>query len=120
MKILLILYNKNDTYCDYAGWTFRLFLYSSSSSSFFLYLFFQLFLPVPCESKSLFGFTFSIPQFPSLITHHSIFHTRLASSPNFHHSIFFTLFVGPYLSVGTFFFSIPKLIEANIYIYIYI
>ena len=39
------------------------------------------------------------------ITHHSIFHTRLASSSNFHHSIFFTLFVGPYLSAGvTFFF----------------
>ena len=31
----------------------------------------------------------------SLITHHSIFHTRLAPSPTFYHSIFFTLFVGP-------------------------
>ena len=40
----------------------------------------------------------------SLITYHSIFHTRLASSPNFHNSIFFTLFVGPYLSAGTVFF----------------
>ena len=51
------------------------------------------------------------------ITHHSIFHTPLTSSPNFHHSIFFTLFVGPYLSVGTvfFFFPVPKLTEANIY-----
>ena len=36
----------------------------------------------------------------SFITHHSIFHTRLAPSPNFHHSIFFTLFVGPYMLVG--------------------
>ena len=37
----------------------------------------------------------SVIQFPSLITHHSSlnFHTRLAPSPNFHHSIFFTLFV---------------------------
>ena len=34
------------------------------------------------------------------ITHHSIFHTYLASSPNFYYSIFFTLFVGPYLSPG--------------------
>ena len=45
----------------------------------------------------------------SLITHYSIFHTRLASSPNFHYSIFFTLFVGSYLSAGAvflfFFFS---------------
>ena len=49
------------------------------------------------------------------ITHHSIFHIHLASSPNFHHSIFFTLFVSPYLSAGTkFFFSVPKLTEANI------
>ena len=76
-------------------------------------------------TKWLFGFIFLITQFPSLITHHSIFHIRLASSPNFHHSIFFTLFVGPYLSVGTafffffFFFLVPKLTEANIYIYIY-
>ena len=55
------------------------------------------------ENKSLFGFI-SITHHSSLITHHLIFHTRLASSPNFHHSIFFTLFVGPYLSAGTFFF----------------
>ena len=50
------------------------------------------------------------------ITHHSIFHTHLASSLNFHHSIFFTLFVGPYLSTGTtfFFFLVAKLTEANI------
>ena len=43
------------------------------------------------------------------ITHHSIFHTRLASSLNFHHSIFFTLFVGPYMSVAVTFFFFFKL-----------
>ena len=50
------------------------------------------------------------------ITHHSIFHTRLASSPNFYHSIFFTLFVGSYLSVGTvifYFFFSTQLTETN-------
>ena len=31
------------------------------------------------------------------ITHHSKYYTRLAPSLNFHHSIFFTLFVGPIL-----------------------
>ena len=65
--------------------------------------------------KWLFGFIFFYHSIS--ITHHSIFHTCLASSPNFHHSIFFTLFVGPYLSAGTafffFFFSIPKLTEAK-------
>ena len=56
----------------------------------------------------MFGFIFLITlnfHYSSLITHHSIFHTRLASSPNFHHSIFFTLFLGPYLSASaTFYF----------------
>ena len=47
-----------------------------------------------------FDHSISITDHWSLITHHSIFHTRLASSPNFHHSIFFTLFVSPYLSAG--------------------
>ena len=46
----------------------------------------------------------SITHYSSLITHHLIFHTRLASSSNFHHSIFFTLFVGPYLSSDAAFF----------------
>ena len=61
--------------------------------------------------KGLFGFIFFITQFPSLITYYSIFHIRLASSPNFHHSIFFTLFMGPYLSAGVaffFFFQYPN------------
>ena len=40
----------------------------------------------------------------SLITYHSIFHTCLALSPNFHYSIFFILFVGPYLSAGAVFY----------------
>ena len=53
----------------------------------------------------------------SLITYHSIFHTCLASSPNFHYSIFFILFVSPYLSAGAVFFfcfqypNSPKLIK---------
>ena len=80
------------------------------------------------ECQGLFGFTFLITQFPSLITHnssliihHSNFHTRLASSPNFHHSIFFTVFVGPYLSAGAvffffFFFQYPN--SPKLYIYI--
>ena len=38
---------------------------------------------------------FFITQFPSLITHHFKYYTHLAPSLNFHHSIFFTLFVGP-------------------------
>ena len=51
----------------------------------------------------MFGFFFSITQFPSLITHHFKYYTRLAPSLNFHHSIFFTLFVGP-IPVGAAFF----------------
>ena len=50
----------------------------------------------------MFGCKNFITQFPSLnfyhsafITRHLIFHTRLAPSPTSHHSIFFTLFVGP-------------------------
>ena len=54
---------------------------------------------------------FLITQFSSLITHYlSLNFSHLFgiitqfSSLNFHHSIFFTLFVGPYLSVGAVFF----------------
>ena len=54
-----------------------------------------------CESLSDLGVVWPRKFHHSIsITHHSIFHIRLASSPNFHHSIFFTLFVGPYLSAG--------------------
>ena len=42
-----------------------------------------------------------------LITHHLKYPTCLAPSLIYHHSIFFTLFVGPYLSLdATFFFPI--------------
>ena len=78
--------------------------YQKVSSPFTFTIHYQSFLFEYTNSESLFGITFSITQFPSFITHHSIFHTHLASSPNFHHSIFFTLFVGPYLSTGTVFF----------------
>ena len=51
-------------------------------------------------------FFFSITQFPSLITHHFKYYTHLAPSLNFHHSIFFTLFVSPILVTQcSFFFS---------------
>ena len=42
-----------------------------------------------------FRHSISITQHSSLITHHSKYHTCLALLLNFHHSIFFTLFVGP-------------------------
>ena len=42
------------------------------------------------------------------ITHHLIFHTCLAPSLTFHHSIFFTLFVGPIIVTRwSFFFFFP-------------
>ena len=49
------------------------------------------------------------------ITHHLIFHTSLAPSLTFHHSIFFTLFVGPIPLTwcSFFFFSVAKLIEPS-------
>ena len=52
------------------------------------------------------------------ITHYSFFHTCLASSPNFHHSIFFTLFIGPYVSASaafsfSFFFQYPNSPKIN-------
>ena len=54
------------------------------------------------RARALFGLFFFITQFPSLnfcysllITHHFKYYTRLAPSLNFHHLIFFTLFVGP-------------------------
>ena len=50
-------------------------------------------------------FFFSITQFPSLITHHFKYYTHLAPSLNFHHSIFFTLFVSPIPVGAAFFFS---------------
>ena len=56
-------------------------------------------------TQGLFGFIFFITQFSSLITHHSIFHTRLAPSLTSHHSIFFTLFMGPISVTWSVFFS---------------
>ena len=44
-----------------------------------------------------FRHSISITHNSLLITHHSIFHTHLATSLYFHHSIFFTLFMGPTL-----------------------
>ena len=64
--------------------------------------------------QALFGLFFVITQFPSLITHHFKYYTRLAPSLNFHHSIFFTLFVGPIpvthcrLLLFFFFFQYPN------------
>ena len=71
--------------------------------------------------KALFGLFFFITQFPSLnfrhsslITHHSKYYTRLALSLNFHHSIFFTLFVGPIpVTHCRLFFFLPKLTEPS-------
>ena len=71
--------------------------------------------------KKLFGCKNFITQFPSLnfhnsslITHHLIFHTRLASSLIFHHSIFVTLFVGLIpVTWCSFFFLVHKLTEPS-------
>ena len=65
-----------------------------------------------------------ITQFPllnfhhsSLITHHSFFHTHLATSLLFSSLNFFTLFMGPTpVSRYIFFFFSTQLTEANIYI----
>ena len=64
---------------------------------------------------NFFHHSISVTQFPSLITHHLIFHTRLAPSLTFHHSIFFTLFGGSYniTRCSFFFFPIPKLIKPS-------
>ena len=59
---------------------------------------------------------FFVTQFSSLITHHLKYHVCLAPSLTSHHSIFFTLFVGPIPVTGaafSFFFSIPKLTESS-------
>ena len=75
------------------------------------------------ESKSLFGQQKIITQFPSLnfrhsslITHHSFFHTHLATSFLFSSLNFFTLFIGPtpvsrysVFFFFFFFFSFPEL-----------
>ena len=55
----------------------------------------------------------SVTQFPSLITHHSFFHTHLATSFLFSSLNFFTLFMGPtpvsrYNVFSFFFFSVPN------------
>ena len=47
------------------------------------------------KTTGVFGSLFFITQFLSLITYHSKYPTRLAPSLICHHSIFFTLFVGP-------------------------
>ena len=65
-----------------------------------------------------FHHSISITQFPSLITHHFKYYIRLAPSFNFHHSIFFTLFVGPIPVTHcrlffSFFFSVPKLTKPS-------
>ena len=66
------------------------------------------------ECKSLFGQQKMVTQFPllnfhhsSLITHHSFFHTHLATSLLFSSLNFFTLFMGPTLvsRYNFFFFS---------------
>ena len=78
----------------------------------------------PVKAKALFGLFFFITQFPSLITHHFKYYTCLALSLNFHHSIFFTLFVGLipvthcrlfffFLFFLFFFFLVPKLTEPS-------
>ena len=57
----------------------------------------------------MFGLIIFITQFPSLITHHSKYLTRLAPSLTCHYSIFFTLFVGLIpVTQCSFFFSITK------------
>ena len=64
--------------------------------------------------QAFLDFFFFITHNSSLITHHLKYHTRLASSLTCHHSIFFTLFVGPIPVTRCsffFFFLIPKLIE---------
>ena len=62
-----------------------------------------------------FRHSISITHHSSLITYHSIFHIRLPSSLNFHHSLFFTLFGSPrlwrcsfFFSFSFFFFSVPR------------
>ena len=68
------------------------------------------------KAKALFGLFFFITQFSSLITHHFKYYTCLALSLNFHHSIFFTLFVGLipvthyrlFFSFFFFIFSVPN------------
>ena len=67
------------------------------------------------KAKSLFGFIFLVTQFSSLITHHLKYHVFLAPSLTSHHSIFFTLFVGPIPITGAafsfsffFFFQYPN------------
>ena len=47
------------------------------------------------KTTGVFGSHFFITQFLSLITYHSKYPTRLAPSLICHHSIFFTLFMGP-------------------------
>ena len=63
-------------------------------------------------TKGVFGLLFFITQFLSLITHHLKYPTCLAPSLICHHSIFFTLFVGPIpvtrCSFFFFFFSITE------------
>ena len=56
------------------------------------------------KAKSRFGFIFLVTQFSSLITHHLKYHVCLAPSLTSHHSIFFTLFVGPIPITGAAFF----------------
>ena len=55
------------------------------------------------------GHSISVTQFSSLITHHSFFHTHLATSFLFSSLNFFTLFMGPTpVSRYIFFFSVPN------------
>ena len=61
-----------------------------------------------------------ITQFPLLIIHHLKYPIRLAPSLTCHHSIYFTLFVGPipvtrcrFFYLFIYFFSIPKLTKSS-------
>ena len=64
--------------------------------------------PHCCKNKSLFGQQKMVTQFSSLITHHSFFHTHLATSLLFSSLNFFTLFMGLIpVSRYIFFFLVP-------------
>ena len=65
--------------------------------------------PHCCNNKSLFGQQKMVTQFSSLITHHSFFHSHLATSLLFSSLNFFTLFMGPTpVSRYIFFFPVPN------------
>ena len=97
---------------------------SKSQTQFLVSWSFELFLVKlrACLANKILSLNFrhsiSIIYHSSLIIHHSIFHIRLPSSPNFYHSIFFTLFMDPttvtvsehfcFVTRGIFFFPVPR------------